>query len=364
MSSVHYPLGLIKRLTVTRNDRVLVDEFESGGSTTRNLWAAQSFKRTFKLDHAALSRTEFAWLKSFLTARSGRYDPFWIRDNIHRGGQAYVRLAKPVEETLNGSLLYDISLELEQTAPVRELVDIDELTTAAGTRPLFWFDANRQIGYPHLGTYYGLGGQYSSSAMELHDRAGNYDGQIIFGDPILRTHLTQQYGASNCQSLGNTSVPAFSLSKPAITILLLARHSTGFLSKGVLIAMGESATGKQVGIAMGTDDKYYPWINGTQTWTGVTNSPVDTYRTIACVWPASSDAATLYLNGSPTSAGSNSRTFGSGPINLGWSSLNTNSIDIDKSQLAHAMIFNAELSQAQIKAIHNLLAHQYSLSAV
>jgi hypothetical protein len=363
MSSSFYPIASIARLNVTLIDRTIADEFEDGSTSARQLWPAKTFKRRFGVQHAPLTLSEFDALKSFFIARGGRYDSFYFRDNHHRGGQALVRLAKPFPISRGGSQVYSVDLDFDEVAPVRALPDLDEVTTAAGVAPIFWLDTNRQIAYKHLGSWCGEDGIYDSVSCRWWDVTKNYPGVFIFGDPVLRADLATQYGATNGIGYSAASVPAFAYSKPALTIFTIVKHKT-ISAKQVILALGGSTSGSGLGLAITAAGNYEPFIHGSHTWTGVANSPNQTYRSVAVTWPQSSDAATLYVNGSATSAGSNTRSFTTGPIYIGRDAANGNVADLDNTWLAHALVIPRECSVAEIKAIHNLLAYQYALATV
>ena len=154
MSDELYPIGPIGSVAVQRISRTIADEFEDGSTTARRLWTAKYFKRRFTIQHQNLTSAEFRKLASFFTARDGNYDSFWVRDNWNRGGNAKVRLAGPFPIDRSGAPVYSPQIVLEQTAPVRELPDYDEVT-AIITNCGAWYDANRIIYGQHDGTPYG-----------------------------------------------------------------------------------------------------------------------------------------------------------------------------------------------------------------
>jgi hypothetical protein len=363
MSDVFYPSGVIEEVKVELIDRTLVDEFEDGSTSAKLLWAEKCFKRRYTVKHAPLTADEFAVLQAFFVARNGRYDPFWFRDNVHRGGQAKVRLAVPFPIQRGQSLAYQTELLLEEVAPVRMLVDVDEVTAAAGSAPAYWFDANRQIAYLDGGIYYGESGRYDATSCVIYDRMRGYDGYSVFGDPIQRTTLVSQYGWSNVIGRSNGTVANWTgASKPPGTILLICRHGTVSTDQ-VLFQVGAASAGNAMGIRYTSGGAYSPWIYGSDAWSGVVVSPVDTWRSVAAVWAASSNAATMYVNGASAAAGSFTRSYVAGPVALGWDGA-ANMSDLDKSGMGHAMFFTSALSQAQVKAVHNLLRHQYGMAAV
>ena len=173
MSTLAYPLGPIGSLDVRRFDRTVFDEFEDGSTAARRLWTTKTFKRRFTINHENLTEAEMNKLASFVTARDGRYDSFYYRDNHNRAGNAVVRMAGEFPIQRGAAKRYSPQIVLEQTAPVRELVDVDDIAAALGAvgstaAPLAWWDANRAITYTHLGTVYG--------ENAVKDRSGNgYD---------------------------------------------------------------------------------------------------------------------------------------------------------------------------------------------
>src|SRR5690349_16698129 len=134
MSNVFYPLSLIERLKSTRFERSLVDAFEDGTTSARNTWPAQYFKRRFTVMHSPLTASEWRYLRSFYSQRTGRKDAFWFRDNVHREGNASVRFAGELVSQFDGAARR-VSFDLEEVGPIRALPEFDELATAAGFTP-------------------------------------------------------------------------------------------------------------------------------------------------------------------------------------------------------------------------------------
>src|SRR6185436_18930761 len=147
MSDVLYPLGKIESSEITLVDHTVVDAFEDGSSSSRRIWSASHFKRRIQIKHAPLSETDFRCLRSFFGARSGRYDPFWFRDNVHRTGNVRARLAENFPAKKSGSRVYELELKFEEVSPIRLLPDREDVFAAAGAYPIFWFDANRELFY-------------------------------------------------------------------------------------------------------------------------------------------------------------------------------------------------------------------------
>src|SRR6185436_4007119 len=119
----------------------------------RRGWPSQYFKRQFALQHSPLTLQEYRYLRSFWSQRSGAYDAFWFRDNVHREGNASVRFVGQLAPEFRGSARR-VQLGFVEVAAVRALPEFDEVTVAAGSAPLFWWDANREMYYTHMGTLY------------------------------------------------------------------------------------------------------------------------------------------------------------------------------------------------------------------
>ena len=154
MSDEFYPISLIRDQQVTPLNRVIADQFEDGTTATRDQWATMTFKRRFEVAHSVMNLGEWWYLRSFYNQRHGMYDSFWFRDNVDRGGNAKVRFSQPLPRAFNAAALASIQVQLDEIAPIRSLPEFDELTTAAGTAPYVWIDANRELYWKHAGTAY------------------------------------------------------------------------------------------------------------------------------------------------------------------------------------------------------------------
>ena len=368
MSSVYYPLGPIGSLDVRRIDRTIADEFEDGSTQARRLWTAKYFKRRFSMKHENLNDTEMRKLAAFFTARDGRYDSFIYRDNHNRAGNAWVRLAGDFPIQRGGAKVYSPTIEMEQTAPVRELVGIDDITTAlvaAGSTdvPLCWYDANRAITYTHLGTAYG--------ENKVPDWSGNgYDLAWVSSQTKAIASLSsgsQLYdlwawanGYYATGAAAGIAGPALGgVSQPAFTILaILYNHSGAYSGPMVVGHIGGVSSGSALGLQI-SGDQLKPWVGASEAWTGAA-LPSDAFCSAACVWAASSNTATSYVNGTSTAAGSNSRSYVQSAGSIFAASNGTKHSYGVQFYLAHVLMFNAALSQAQIKAVHNVFVHQYS----
>lgn len=357
MSDVIYPLSLIQAIEIQRMSRTLVDEFDDGSTNSRRYWAAQEFKRKVRIQHGHLTPQEFRYLRSFNSARSGEYDSFWFRDNIHRGGNIKARFASPLPAPWAGGARH-IELMLEEVAPIRALPEFDELATAAGATPLFWYDANREIYLSHLGvatmesSFYDANAAASGAALQ----AGTFP---------LANYLSQyQHYAFDGTAWGKTAanITGLSGSQPACTVFAIAKHGT-ISGRQVLFSVGTKATGGAVGIEVNASNYYTPYLGGSESWATARtlNSAINTWRSFGITWAASSNTANFYANGAAALTESNTRSFTAGPAALGASLDGTLK---GVGNVAHVIVFAAQLTFAQIKAVHNLLGYQYGLATV
>lgn len=367
MSSLVYPLGPIGSLDVQRFDRTVFDEFEDGSTAARRLWTTKTFKRRFKISHENLTEAEMNKLASFMTARDGRYDTFYYRDNHNRAGNATVRMAGEFPISRGAAKRYSPQIILEQTAPVRELVDVDDITTAlvaAGSTdvPLIWWDANRAVTYTHLGTVYG--------ENAVKDRSGNgYDLAWVssqtkaVGGLVSTSQLYDAYTWANgyyaTGAAAGVAGPALgAAAQPAMTILAICYDHGTYAGPMVVGHIGGVSAGSALGLQV-TNGTLKPWVGASEVWTAAT-MPTDAFCSIAATWPVGSNVATSYVNGTSTAAGTNSRSYVQSAGSMFAASDGTKHSYGAQFYLAHVLFFNATLSVAQIKAIHNLFVHQYS----
>jgi len=351
-----YPISLIHALQVTPVARVIGDQFEDGSTATRRVWAAQYFKRRFKVQHAPLTLAEWRYLRSFYSARNGTYDSFWFRDNVNRDGNALVRFASDLPHSFSGSARM-VQLDLDEVSPVRALPETEEVTTAAGRTPFVWYDANRELYYLHAGTAY--------TEADTWDELAAYRAAWQGGTSLSlggTTAQAQYYQFAASQWARSGTVTALTGTQPAVTIFAIARHGT-VSSKEVICGIGAMGSGKALGIAVAADNRYEPWIGGSETWTNArtNNSAINTWRSFAVVWAASSNTATLYTNAASVGADSNARSLTAGSLTLGSAIDGTLKCTGHVGQL---LVFAGALTLAQIKAVHNLLGIQYGLSIV
>jgi hypothetical protein len=357
MSDVMYPISLIREINIERMDRTLSDEFDDGSTNVRRYWDAQEFKRRLTLVHGHLTPQEFRYLRSFNSQREGRYDSFWFRDNIQRGGNMKVRFASPLPAPWSGGAR-QIQVSLEEVAPIRALPEFDELATAAGATPLFWYDANREIYLNHMGTVTMEGSFYDS-------QAGASGAVLQAGTFPLANHLSQyQHYGFDGTAWGKTAanLSGLSGSQPACTVFAIAKHGT-IASKQVLFGVGTMGAGAAVGIAISASNAYEPWIGGSETWGTATqsNGTNNTWRSLCVTWAAASNTANFYVNGAAALTESETRSYSAGPVSLGAA--------VDGSlknvgNVAHCLAFAGQLTFAQVKAVHNLLGYQYGLATL
>jgi hypothetical protein len=358
MSNVLYPLGAIENLDVRLLDRTIKDEFEDGSQSSRRLWSQYYFKRRFSVQHAALTETEFEYLRGFFVARSGQYDSFWFRDNVHRGGNASVRLAEAFQINRQGQV-YRPRLVLEEVAPLRMLVTLAEVQVA--TTPWAWYDANIQRAYLHQGTEY-FDGTVKDSTGNALDLTWNSASVV----PI-DTYQSAQYqsfiaGAGQWAKRTGVTIGA----NTANGLFAILKGGTASAAR-VLFGWGNAAAGEARGIQIGSDNKFKPWLGGTETYSNAvyTNSAADTWRSFGIIFNYPGDTVELYVNG--VSVGTDSKTvktassgttiwLGSGPAE------ETDPFDC---KVAQAIALSGGLSTGpEIIALHNLFAHQYGLTAV
>lgn len=364
MSDVFYPVGLIARQVVTRLNRVTRDEFEDGTTASRLNWSAYNFKRRFEVQHLAMTLAEWRALRSFHAQRSGGYDSFWFRDNVNRGGNAKVRFAAPLPEDANAAALTALNVTLDEVAPIRALPELDEMTTAAGSAPYFWGDANRERVWSHQGT------TYLDGTGNTHDFSGN-SRDLLWVGPTASVAIggtTSQYqyyagdGIGYARRVSDASLGA----QPAVTIFLIARAPTSS-TRQVLFAVGNTGTGESLGLEISSSNYFQPATNGTSsgTWTNCkqSNGTADTWRSFALVAAAASNSITMYTNAASLGADTETRNTYANKIELMASIIGAAPL-LTGGRVAHALAFNAALSAGQIAAVHNLLGYQYGLATV
>lgn len=340
--------------------RVIGDQFDDGTTATRRIWPAQYFKRKFKVAHAPLTLAEWRYLRSFYSARNGQFDSFYFRDNVNRDGNALVRFASDLPHSFSGSARM-VQLELEEVAPMRALPEIEEVVTAAGVSPAFWFDANREVYYMHLGSLYNNEPVWDSALAGKYrlDYQNGGDFQIIG-----QTGQYQAYSDNNgVWSKSAVNVTELAAGQPAATLFAIVAGSTS-ASRRVLFATGTMGAGAALGLALAADNRYEPFLGGSETFTNArfNNTAANTWRSIALVWSAASNSVTMYVNGVLVGTDSVSRSLVQGRVTTGAALDGTLQNQFDS--FTHCMALPGALTLAQVKSLHNLLGYQFGLATV
>jgi hypothetical protein len=355
MSAVIYPLSLLQTLSVRKFAPVITDEFEAGAVSTRRQWAERQFKRMFDVSHSPLTPAEFRYLKSFVSARGGKYDSFWFRDNLNRDGNAQVRFAEDLRVSSMGRML-NVQVSLEEIAPVRALPELEDVVTATGLAPALWYDPNREIYYSHAGTAI-------SGESAAYDATGCYAAPWQAG-ALLLGGATEQHQYHTFSGASWALAPNLSLAgtQPACTIFVIARHAA-VAAKQVLISTGAMGSGAALGIAIAADNYYEPWLGGSESWTNarLANDPASTWRSLCVVWAASSNIVSLYAGGYLLAVDTVERSLVAGPIALGAALDGTLKVTGD---VAQALIFAGALSADGVRALHELFAYQHGVETL
>ncbi len=360
MSNVFYPLSGFEDLPVMLMENSVQDAFEDGSTASRLLWSPQNFKRRFTLKHMQLTQAEFAWLRRFFSARSGRYDSFWFRDNVNRGGNALVRLSDKFAFNRKG-LLYTVQTTLDEVAPIRLLPDVDDITAILPNQTFqAWYDANRQIALSHMGLRY-----YSAA---IYDSTLNQDLTVLALTDGNWVGFTSQY---SYWILNQNDVPhktaGNALDTPGSqTIFTIVATPGGEPNPTVITFAGSLGTGKGIGIIL-NGASYYPYIGGAEVWTGAAIADSN-FHSVAVTFSntAGTVTAKLYLDGALTNAGANPQNYTAGPLCVGAAPDGSMASFYSGAapRLGHCLYSSGVASQAQIKAFHNLLAYQYGMPTV
>lgn len=358
MSAVLYPLsGFIREVRTQHFARNVVDRFEDGTQQARRLWAAQTFKRRFEVTHDAMSAQEFEYLRAFHAARSGDFDPFLFRNNAERLGNHYVRFAQPLQRTVNAAALRRLSVSLEEVQLQRELCAYSDVISAAGNTPLVWLDANREIYHTWKGT------TYTDTAM--HDASGigtlapTSNGVQPWDETLGGTSypLSSHYsiiGAAANKSAGNVSLSGGTT--PRLSIFALVNVTAG-VSNAVVIGVGNQ------GLQLQTDNYFYPYAAGATFTTGkAENTGTLAWHSICVTWNNSHEAK-IYRDGALIATESQTRSWSTEQFALGALHDDTEPL-LSAGKVNNVLIFNATLTLAQIKALHNLVGWQVGLSEV
>ena len=363
MSNVLYPSAMIEAQSITPFDSVLRDEFEGGETQSRRIWAAQEYKHRIEAQTSRMTRAEWWRLRSFLNQR-GTFDSFWYRDNLDRTGNYNVRLRQlPARQ-------FDIPtfqprLELEEVAPRRHLPELDEVITAAGAIPKLWYDPNRE--------FYALEAGEPVVEDETWDESFN-DHRAAWqgGNPLLLTGAEDaQYQSFHFEgsewALCDNYAHGSTGNQPPITLFLFAKFST-VAAQQILLAYGDKASGDCLGIQADASNNFSPYdADGTSWGSAVqSNGTADTWRSLAVTSALSSNDVSFYANAALKATVARTRTQAATNVSLGAMTDGTLKCSAAGAncEIAHALIFGAALSLAQIKAVHNLFAYQFGVATV
>lgn len=371
MSDVLYPISLIDHLQSTPFAPVVADEFRAGTTSTRLNWTAQYFKRQFQLRHSPLTLQEFQYLRSFYSQRSGLYDYFWFRDNVHQEGNAKVRFSQPLPRVFQGSARI-LQVEMEEVAPVRALVEWDEVLAAAGSAPAFWWDPCRELYYSHLGVI--------GSASQVNDfYVPNTSAPIpsilqsgVFTDIFKGMVEQAQYFRANNSAWAKTSanIAGISGTQPAVSLFCFARHTAVTGTHQALFTVGTSGSTGCIGIGLeNTVGAYSIYLGSNANNFGFGGSnPSNSWGSIALTTQISSNNTKMYRNGTDLGTQVVTRSYSAGPATLQANSAGSALAGAGSpttSDLAQCMLFvGVQLSIGQIKALHNLFCSYYGVASV
>lgn len=347
-----YPLAFA-RLNTVRTSRVVSDTFDAGGSASRRLWSAQYFRRRFEVEHMPLTLEEWRYLRTFNTLRSGRYESFYFRDNGERKGNFLVRFAQDLPVTITPDAMRRVRLMLEETSATRELPEIEEVYTAAGSEnPLFWYDANRMKYYTHAGTAYEESGLFD--VREAYAATAPGDAPIWTGAET-RYNYWSCTGNRYAKSASNVTLSG---SQPALTLFLQHYTAPVSINDEMLLQVGNH------GIVCDSGNDLIPYIGGSGTWTNARQDQgaALAWKSVAVVFTGSSNNASLYVNAALVGTDTNARSYSANVVSVGGK--NDGTLTIQGGRVQNVMAFNKALSLAQIKALHNLFAYQFSLTEV
>jgi hypothetical protein len=377
MSNVLYPIACIKAVKCPAYNRVVADPFEDGSTGTRALWGAKYFKRRIMVTHAMLTPEEYRYLDSFYTQRDGGFDAFWFRDNANRRGNAYVRFASPLPAGREGMIYPELQVDLEEMAPIRMMPGIDEIEAAAGSPLSVYYDANRETFFSHTQNV-------STAPQGVYSLANYTDPNGVYDAAYQRYPMPWQAGgAANIAGVSSaqwqqyhfdgtgwarsaSNVADFATGAPAWTAFAIVQHNNT-TSQQVIFAVG-SASGGCFGLALSAANKYEPFNVAGTVWTACKFSNPQAWTSLAATCAVGTNTIKLYANG--VLIGTDTPTYGfvAGKASLGAAPdgtlISNPSNAVQYAEAAHCMAFNATLSLAQIKAVHNLLAYQYGMASV
>lgn len=365
MSDVFYPVSLIEMLHEERFTRAVQDEFEDGTTASRLLWATRTFKRRFTVKHAPLTQEEFAVLRGFYLQQNGGHEPFWFRDNVNRGGNASVRFATPLPSSRE-KLMQMIELALVEVAPIAANPELYEMTSAAGTRPLIWWDANRVRYYQHpvsgAQTEFLEEGIYDASER---GNTGVWQSGGTSQAPGGILGQTQYFGLNTQQWAKLSSNLGITSAQPALTMMCFVRCNSVATPSFIWTFSGAAGAVQGIAMARPAGTHLFRMLPTPLASQSTNNVPADTWTGIALTFPNGADTAKWYINGSLVASGAcsprNAQTGFSLGADLDGTDRTENGADL---RVAHALAFNAELSDAQVKAVHNLLCRQFGLPLV
>ena len=360
MSDVLYPLGLIESVETEFFARVLRDEFESGDTASRRPWADKFLKRRLKLTHTPLTAAEFRWLKSFYAQRSGGYDYFWFRDNLNRTGNVKARFLDVLPVNRAAAELNHAIVSLEEVAPVRMLPEYDEVVTAAGSAPIFWWDANREFYTSHLGTITKEASTWDASA-ETYRGVWQSGTALDLGNVLGQWQYYNFTGAQWAETSDNLTV--LTGTQPACTLFLIAKHPTSATNQ-TLLEVGTHGAAAGLRLVLQNNNYYGQWAGHASGGGAAANSPQNTWRSICATWTASANTSAFWVDGADAMSGaSDARSYSVGKARMGATGTPDEILATGACQ-NHLMCWAATLTQAQVKAVHNLFAHQYGMALV
>jgi hypothetical protein len=358
MSSQFYPISIIDGQQIDRVSRVLADEFESGATATRLLWPANAFKRRVSLSHSGLTRREVEFLEGFQRSVSGRYDSFWYRDNIGRTGNLQVRFATDLQVPRQGGA-FNVRVDLAEIAPVVPPPTILDVYQAAGVEPVLWYDPNREAYFIHCSEVF--------AASEAWDHSANARHATWTGGATRLSNLAAQWQywsmVGTAYAITPASLGLFTGTMPACTVMVFARAYSSS-TRQVIAAHGSYQYNAGLGIQLDPSNYFTPYVaGGSEVWANARhlNSPVNSWRSFASVWPVSNSNLSFYVDASVKPSDSNTRSYSNGRFAIG---ADTNGANKCTADIGQVLLFNTALSADQVKAVHNLFAYQYGLTLV
>ena len=345
-----FPSALIQSIDVTRADRVLKDEFESGATDARSLWPAAYLRRKFSIQTTPLTFVEYRWLRSFYS-RKGTHSAFFIRDNLARGGNARVRFSAPLREPRDTT--YQLSIELEESAATRALPEVEDIENIS-TQPLFWYDANQERQYHHHGVFtypdtelYDASTQTYAAALAA---AMEFDSQSSLYNAYRFDTANYAQTAINLAGLAGT--------QPACSLFAIVNMEASGATQ-VLFSIGAIGAGNALGIALNSSNYFTPWLGGSETWTNARHLyAAGGWISVAVTWQINSNIAKLYINGAFIGQDTVTRNLAAGPVTIAAAPNATLKATCD---IAHIMALPANMSPASVAALHNLFAYQFGL---